>query len=411
MPLLLHVDKLQPEMCLASNVVNGFSLLLPEGWQLADGDIEVLKNDSPHTYIPVQISAVDKNVEFEDTRLDEKISLEVRNAIGELFTELSNMVLAGTDLDDEYLLCTRRMIAKALMRVQYNPVKTAILCHQTDDNLACHTANVFHLSIVIGTKTSNYIKEERQRSSVAKNLENAGSLAPLATGAFYHDIALISNQSTRCKGSPAAVTDNPVIRTHPSEGADMLAGKISAMARVIIRSHHENWDGSGYPQGIAGDKINVFARILRVADAYCATTAPQAGTKGKSPVAALHEMLHGKNRRFYDPVVLQALASVVQPFPNGAMLKLQTGESLVVVGHNPEDAFKPKVVVAFDKQNKLIPAHCLEPAFFLSERDDLRIVALETGDMIFLDDPDADGTSPEGLENAARTCEETPELV
>ena len=92
----------------------------------------------------------------------------------------------------------------------------------------------------------------------------------LATGAFFHDIDLISTNTL-----PATTS------THPAKGADMLAGKVSSMARVIIGSHHENWDGSGRPKGTVGDSINVHARVLRVADAYCTATAAQPGGKCK----------------------------------------------------------------------------------------------------------------------------------
>lgn len=391
MPLLLHVDKLMPRMCLAGNVMNGFSLFLPTGWELADCDIQSLRSESPHAHVPVKIPGLDRHVQFEDTTPQENISLEVRNEIGKLFNELINMVLARTELDGEYILSARRIIAKALTRIQYNSVKTAILTPQTTDAdyLANHTANVFHLGLVIASKIVRYIKEERERSSSVKNLENAASLAPLATGAFFHDIDLISTNTL-----PGATS------THPAKGADMLAGKVSSMARVIIGSHHENWDGSGHPKGIVGNSINVHARILRVADAYC--TAIEA-SKCKGTPAVLHKMLYGKDRQFYDPTVLEALAGVIMPFPNGSLLKLQTAESAVVVGHNPRDPFRPKVVIAFDKQNKLMAAQHLENAFLLTDRKDLKVIACGNEDVTSLVTPaanNADPATPEQMANA-----------
>lgn len=392
MPLLLHVDKLTPRMCLAGNVMNGFSLFLPVGWELADCDIEALRSESPHAHVPVKIPGLDRNVEFEDTTLEENISLEVRKEIGELFNELVNMVLANAELDAEYILSARRIIAKALTRVQYNSVKTAILTpHTTDaDYLANHTANVFHLSAVIASKIVRYIKEERERSSSVKNLENAASLAPLATGAFFHDIDLISTNTLPCTTS-----------THPTKGADMLAGRVSSMARVIVGSHHENWDGSGRPKGIVGNSINVHARILRVADAYCTATAAQPGAKGKGAPAALHEMLHGKDQQFYDPTILEALAGVIAPFPNGSLLKLQTGESAVVVGHNPGDTFRPKVVIAFDRHNKLMATKHLENAFFLTDRKDLKVIACGNEDVTSFGTAEANKGNPTSAGKAA----------
>ena len=72
---------------------------------------------------------------------------------------------------------------------------------------------------------------------------------------------------------PMTDEEREQIRTHPAAGAE-LAGQFS-MYRAgadIIRHHHERWDGSGYPDGIAGEAIPLGARIIAVADAYDAMT-------------------------------------------------------------------------------------------------------------------------------------------
>ena len=66
-----------------------------------------------------------------------------------------------------------------------------------------------------------------------------------------------------------------VMRTHPQMGADILSGdndELLRMARVIALHHHEKWDGSGYPNGVAGEDIPIEARIITIADVFDALT-------------------------------------------------------------------------------------------------------------------------------------------
>ncbi len=236
----------------------------------------------------------------------------------------------------------------------------------------------------MGSKLTGYIKNERRRGSSAKRLYNPGSLGPLAAGAFYHDVGLISAEPW-CPGGPKpSVTEQTWLDAHTVRGDEMLKGKISSIARMVIRQHHENSDGSGYPKKVAGDKINVYARIVRVADAYCSATAPQACLKNSSAPSVLYEMLYGEQRKCYDEEVLQVLARVIQPFPNGAQLKLQTGKTAVVVGHNRRDPFKPKVVIVFDEQGRLTPEKSLKTSFFLSDRHDHQIASCGAEDLAFI---------------------------
>ena len=385
MPLLFHISKLRPDMHLAETVMNGSNIILPKDWQLTAGDIVFLKNNSPSEYIAVAMPAIDKTVQFEDNQQDKAISLEVSKNIEVTFRELSNTIRSGAELNEEAILNARHVIAKMLTRIQYNPVTIAFLSHTTNDAdyLANHTANVFYLSLLIGKKLANYVKEERKRLS-SVNVSNPTSLSPLATGAFYHDIGLVPTGPLRGNNSSLSKADTAKLNAHPAKGCELVAGKTGPMTRQIVLGHHENWDGSGFPKGSLGDRINVYARIVRVADAYCTATSPHANKNSESSVAVLYKMTHTKERTFYDPIVVQALMNVIQPFPNGAILKLQTGESAVVVGHNPQDSVRPKVVIMFDKQHKSIPNRDMEAAFFLGERDDLEVVGFGKEDVSFL---------------------------
>ncbi len=86
---------------------------------------------------------------------------------------------------------------------------------------------------------------------------------------------------------PDSLTDEEwdVIKTHPEKSCDYLERKtdISMTIRHIILRHHERYNGSGYPHGVAGEEIHEFARIIAIADTYDALTSDRPWRDAYSP--------------------------------------------------------------------------------------------------------------------------------
>jgi len=99
-----------------------------------------------------------------------------------------------------------------------------------------------------------------------------------------------------------------VIRTHPTTGAEILAGSESPllqMAEDIARTHHERWDGSGYPAGLRGEQIPLVGRICAVCDVYDALLSERTYKHAWTPEAALAELERGSGSHF-DPALVDA---------------------------------------------------------------------------------------------------------
>lgn len=98
------------------------------------------------------------------------------------------------------------------------------------------------------------------------------------------------------------------MRIHPLLGASII-GSIGTLAGAVpgVRSHHERWDGSGYPDGLAGETIPLMARVLSLADAYDSLTTDRAYRPAAAPEAALQELRRGAGTQF-DPTVVEAMA-------------------------------------------------------------------------------------------------------
>ncbi|MBN2376913.1 MAG: HD domain-containing protein [Sedimentisphaerales bacterium] len=386
MPIMLRVEELEPGMVLACSVMNEFSVLLAHGRKLNEFDIRALGRKLPEIMVQVVDPVLDEMVDFEDDSHDREVSLEVRRNISTVTKKVSQQVRMGVALDADNVAGMQKVIEEMMAYLQDNPVTMAVIEQSGgwSDYLQEHSANVFYLSLVIGNTLRNYVKQERERLSAARKLSNALNLTPLATAAMFHDIGMVPLEHLYDKEGPLSEEERALVRAHPTQGAAMLPEEIDPMVRLVIRQHHENMDQTGYPDQLPGDKINIFARIIRVADAYAAAISSKVYQNAKSPIPVLYEMLFGKYRSFYDPVVLKVFASITQPLPIGAKLKLDTGKWAVVVKHNRENPFKPMVMVAFDEWGDPLGRDELEEPFPLGERADIKVKSFGDEDISFL---------------------------
>lgn len=132
-------------------------------------------------------------------------------------------------------------------------------------------------------------------------------LEELRFGAILHDIGKIHiRENTLCKNGPLDPEEWDEIKKHPAIGASMVKDIPYLLPAIpAIKYHHEQWDGGGYPYGIAGEEIPLMARIVSVADAFDAMTSSRAYQEARSPQLAYDEILNG-NKTCYDPNVVAA---------------------------------------------------------------------------------------------------------
>ena len=93
-------------------------------------------------------------------------------------------------------------------------------------------------------------------------------------GGVLHDIGKVGiDDSVLRKPGPLTEREFAEVRRHPDVGAEIVSSmRFAPIVAPIVRSHHERWDGSGYPRGLAGESIPLAARIVAVADAWDAMT-------------------------------------------------------------------------------------------------------------------------------------------
>jgi len=168
---------------------------------------------------------------------------------------------------------------------------------------------------------------EHSRGVVALALEIGDALGldaqrrrNLEFGALLHDVGKIAIPKEIInkpgKLDPAEWT---IIKTHTVEGQRMLdrVGGFMREVGLIVRSHHERWDGGGYPDGLAGEAIPLEARIIACCDAWNAMRTNRSYRKAMPVPEAVAEMRRGAGRQF-DARVVDALLSIVLRAEDGA---------------------------------------------------------------------------------------------
>ncbi len=140
------------------------------------------------------------------------------------------------------------------------------------------------------------------------------ALADLAHGVLLHDIGKIGiPDAILLKPGPLTAEEWTVMRSHPEIGKRLIE-KIPFLhgAMPVVWCHHEKWDGSGYPRGLAGEEIPLNARIFMVVDAFDAMTFDRPYSKAIPFDAAITEIKRCAGTHF-DPRVVESFLRVPQP--------------------------------------------------------------------------------------------------
>ena len=140
-------------------------------------------------------------------------------------------------------------------------------------------------------------------------------------GALLHDIGKIAiPESILCKPGKLTPEEFETMKTHTTIGAKILEPvRFPFPVLAVVRSHHERWDGKGYPDGLRGEEIPIGARILAVADVYDALTTDRAYRRAWSRVETMNHLQKQMGAHF-DPLVVSVFLRILRREGAGAMV-------------------------------------------------------------------------------------------
>jgi HD-GYP domain-containing protein (c-di-GMP phosphodiesterase class II) len=190
-----------------------------------------------------------------------------------------------------------------------------------------HAAMVMIISLALGIKME---LDDKQ-------------LFELGIAALLHDIgnALLPLHLLH---RPGKLTDEEyeLIKQHVEKGYDYLVSNCSlpAPASLGAMQHHENYDGTGYPNGLRRKNISVYGRVIAIADTYDALISKRSFRAALYPMQALDMVQQHADRKF-DPDIVETLTQIIAPYPVGTVVQLRTGEQCLVLRNHPEDLTHP----------------------------------------------------------------------
>jgi HD-GYP domain-containing protein (c-di-GMP phosphodiesterase class II) len=225
-------------------------------------------------------------------RFGQQVTVQARNEIGDLAYTFNHMSRELASYDAE----NRRLIQQLESGYLDTIRSLASAIDAKDPYTRGHSQRVAALAVELGRKMALSPQQ----------------LQALEYGGVLHDIGKIGMpDAILAKVTKLTDDERDMAKAHPGIGSEIVAGvAFLADAAPAIRSHHERWDGKGYPDGLAGEAIPLVARIVNAADTWDACTSTRPYQKAFTIEEAL-EIMTGLRGTQLDPAVHDALVAVV----------------------------------------------------------------------------------------------------
>ena len=185
---------------------------------------------------------------------------------------------------------------------------------------------------------------------------DGGALREIGMAGLMHDIGKVRtpheilNKPDRLTGEELVI-----MRRHVLDGAELLR-RISDMPAVVpvaAFEHHLRADGSGYPDGVRRDPLNLVTQMVSIADVYDAMRTQRA-YQNAHPTDRILAVLRSEDAHHFDQHLVRRFVQLLGVYPPGNFVKLNTGVFGVVMRANPGDPYRPKVRVVCDKGGRVL---------------------------------------------------------
>ena len=242
---------------------------------------------------------------------------------------IKNINSLAKDIVDE-ILCNR------------NTMINLVDLRTFDDYTYSHSLNVTVLSVVLGTA----LKLSRD------------TIYELAIGALIHDTGkMFIEKKILNKPGKLSIEEFAEIKKHSELGFQYLFNNadIPENAKIAALHHHEQYNGNGYPNGLAGGEISLFGRIITAADVYDALSSDRPYRKAMLPSDAVEYIMGGYGSMF-DPDIVKVFIKKVAPYPIGTCVRLSSGDMGIVIKNYEETSLRPivKLIINNKPTNKTI---------------------------------------------------------
>ena len=177
-------------------------------------------------------------------------------------------------------------------------------------------------------------------------------LVDLGICAFTHDLGMVGFDGTINKNQRLSVSDIEDIKAHPLVAAEMVRPIFSEKIASVIMDIHERENGQGYPRGIPGAEIHMWAKVISMCDTFEALTHPRIFRAPYSPYEAMKIIIKKKDV-FFDDVIVKRFIDFMSIYPVGMCVYLNTGETAMVIGSNAGSPTRPVVRILVNQNREV----------------------------------------------------------
>ncbi|WP_332856116.1 HD-GYP domain-containing protein [Duganella sp. S19_KUP01_CR8] len=189
----------------------------------------------------------------------------------------------------------------------------------------CQIAGSYAVRHCIETAVVVVVIAHSLNKSATETLTVTAAALTMNVGMLRH------NDTFQNKNTPLSSEEMSIVRRHPEESVDMLksAGIEDDEWISCVLLHHENDEGSGYPAGVASPEVTQNAKLLSLADRYCAQVSARNYRRSILPNLALRNLIEDKAAPV-DAMLVQVFQRELGDFPPGSLVRLQSGEIGVI---------------------------------------------------------------------------------
>lgn len=316
---------------------NDGKLLLKSGTTLKNSVIKKVKNLNIFSMYVID--------EYSENIIEELIGPEIRQKAIKAIKDNYGMLVEGSSKESNNIMdikeeefqsivyTARQLVEEILSRkdVMLNVVDIKNLSNYVYQ----HSVNVAIISLIIGIKLDLHKFD----------------LLDLCVGALLHDFGMVFVPREILKKEDNLNKDEyEIVKKHTRMGYEYLSESFEIPLSSILVSlqHHEKIGGQGYPNGVPGDNISKFAKIVAIADTYDALTSDRPYRKAMSPNEALEYIMANGGIQF-DYKLVKLFSNVVVPYPKGTMVKLTNNEVGIVSKLDHNVPLRPQIKILYSK--------------------------------------------------------------
>ena len=289
--------------------------------------LEELASEAPAKVPPAPKPAPKRAPPHDEFRAAEKVLADCKAAVSDLFARIQGGQAAA--IEDAAPVVSG--IAESVSR---NPdaLITLTRVRTLDEYTYMH-------SIAVSALMINLARQLQLPPDYVKQAGTAGLFMDVGKGFLAPE--LLSRPE---EYSPEEWTE---MRRHPQLGADAVkaSGDLSRIVADVCLHHHERYDGTGYPYGLKGDEISLFARMAAICDTYDAMASARPHRAARSPAEAVAEMYKLKGR--FDESLLTSFIKSIGIYPVGSLVRLESRMLGCVTAQRRDQLTKPVVRVFY----------------------------------------------------------------